>query len=107
MIAEVSERWPLHAAVRGRAPVSLHDQMAVPGTDMQFIVVGVKQLDAVLRAFRERNAVPDLFARTIGARFALACPSGNLELGPARRQPGLVQAVFDLVHGNSGVMLLR
>jgi hypothetical protein len=98
LVAEISKRRPLHAAFRRRSPISIEDQFAVFGTDVQFIVVGIKQFDPVLRAFRKRNAVPHLLTRAIRARFALAGPSGNLEFGSARRQPRIVQTVFDLVH---------
>jgi hypothetical protein len=47
--------------------------------------------------------MPHLFARTVGARFALAGPSGNLKPGSTRRQPRIVQTVFDLVHESSGI----
>ena len=61
IVAEISKRRPLQAAVGRRSPIPLQQQFAVLGGDMQFVVVGIKQLDAVLRAFRKRNAVPDLF----------------------------------------------
>src|SRR6202011_4354276 len=63
--AEIPERWPLHAAVRRLAPIGIEDQMAVLGADVELEVVGIKQLDAILRAFRERYAMPDLLTRTI------------------------------------------
>src|SRR5665213_1549713 len=102
MVTEVSERRPLQAAVGRRTPISVQYQLTVFGADMQFIVVRVEKFDPVLRPFRERNAMPHLFARTIGPGFALARPSGNLEPGSTRRQPRVVQAVFDLIHPNSG-----
>jgi hypothetical protein len=100
-VTEVAERWPLQAAVGSGPPISVQYQLPVFGADVQLIVIRVKQLNPVLRAFRERNAVPNLFARTIRARFALACPSGDLELGSTRRQPRIVQPVFYLIHNSS------
>src|SRR5579872_2729138 len=76
--------------------------MAVSGRDMQFVVVGIKQLDPVLRAFRERHAMPNLLARAGSTRFAAARPARDFELGPPRREPRIIEAVFDFDHDISG-----
>src|SRR5579863_447237 len=73
-------------------------QAAVLGGDVQLVVIRVEQLDPILRAFGKRNAMPHLFARTIGARLPFSGPPGNLKLGSTRREPRIVQAIFDLVH---------
>src|SRR5579872_5452593 len=98
---EIPEGRPVHAAAGWIAPFAFQNQLSVARADVQFIVVGIEQFDSVLRALRKRNAMPHLFMRTIGAGLTLSGPSGNLELGPARRKPRIVHAVFDLSHDNS------
>ena len=60
--AEVPERRPLQTAVGRIAPIALQNEPPVLGADVQFVVVGVEQLDPVLSTFRKRNAVPHLLA---------------------------------------------
>ena len=76
--------------VRRLPPIGLEVQMAVFGADVELKVIGVKKLDPVLSAFRKRHAMPDLLLRTICARIAIAGPTGDLKLRPARRQMWVV-----------------
>jgi hypothetical protein len=94
--AEIPEWRPLDASFGRLAPVAFEMQSTFPGRNVQFVFVGVEQLDAVLRPFRKRHAMPDLLARSILARIAASRPTGYLQLRPSRRQPGFVQAEFDL-----------
>jgi hypothetical protein len=77
-----------------------HDFTGALG-DVQLIVEWIEQFDAVLRAFGERHAVPDLFGRAVLARLGLARPARHFELGPARPQARVEQSVFDGMHGTS------
>jgi hypothetical protein len=43
--------------------------------------------------------MPSEFLRAIGTRLWLARPARHFELGPARREPGIYQPVFNLLHG--------
>jgi hypothetical protein len=45
--------------------------------------------------------MPRIFVGTVGARFGLSSPSGDLEFGSARTQPLLDHPIFDGVHGRS------
>ena len=58
----------------------------------------VKSAVENLRAFGEGHAVPHLLMRTILARIAVARPTRNFEPGPTRREPRIVQTIFDLMH---------
>jgi hypothetical protein len=86
-------------------PNRFEHQPAVPGADVKLIVVGVEQFDAILHAFRERHAMPDLLMRSVCARLAPARPAGNFEPGPARSEPLIDQPVFDLFHENSRAVI--
>jgi hypothetical protein len=95
--AEIPKRRPLQAAFGRLSPVALELQAAFLRRDVQFVVVRIEQFDAVLRAFGERHAMPDLLARSVLARIPSSRPARDLELGPPRRQSRIVQAVFDLL----------
>src|SRR5581483_1353634 len=72
--------------------------MLVRSADVKLEVIGVKKLDPVLSALRKWHAMPYLFPRTVRARIALACPTGDLELSPAWCQAWIVQTIFDFIH---------
>ena len=58
-----------------------------------------RTLDAVLRAFDERHAVPAVFVRAVAARLGFtAGPARYLDFCAPRREPRVDQAVFDGVH---------
>src|SRR5580700_11762186 len=65
---------------------------------MQLVLIGVKDLDAVLRAFGKRRAMPGIFVRAVGARCRLASPARHFELGLARPQARIDEPVFDVLH---------
>jgi len=52
--------WPVPDD-RRRAEIAVEMQLPVLSRNMHFIVVGIKDLYAVLRAFRERRAMPGVF----------------------------------------------
>src|SRR5580700_2288247 len=72
---------------------------------MQLVLIGVKDLDAVLRAFGKRRAMPGIFVRAVGARRRLAGPARHFELGLARPQARIDQPVFDVLHLRSPMWL--
>jgi hypothetical protein len=84
-----------------RAEIAFQHDFTGAFGDVQLIVVGIEQFDAVLRAFGERHAVPDLFVRAVLARLGLASPARHFELGPARPQARVEQSIFDGMHGTS------
>src|SRR5208283_2870905 len=77
------------------------------GAHTQLIVVWVEHFDAILRSLRERNAMPRIFVRAIGAGLRFARPSRNLEFGPARAQPFLGRSIFDGMHRRSSRHYIR
>ena len=98
VLAERAERRPLDAGVRIGAEIAFQHHLAVALRDAQFVVERIEQLDAVLRAFDERHAVPGVFVRAVPARLRLAGPARHLHLRAARHQARLEQAVFDGLH---------
>lgn len=98
LVPEISEGWPLETGVWIGTEVSIEEQAPFVRAHAQLVIEWVKELYPVARTFGERNAMPGIFARAILARFALACPSGNLQLRSTWCQPGLKEPVFHGVH---------
>src|SRR6202047_3060252 len=101
LFAEGPERRPHPAVARSRPKIAVEHQSPVFGAHAQLVVVRIEYFEAILRSLRERNAMPRIFVRAVGAGLGFAGPSRNFELGPARAQPFLAQSIFDGVHRRS------
>src|SRR6185437_3521569 len=65
VLAESAEWRPLKVVVRPGSEVAVERHMALAFCHPQFIVIRIEQFDSILRAFGERQAMPDLFMRSI------------------------------------------
>ena len=103
ILPKAAKRRPhqIAAIVWARSEIAIKNKLAAFPADVKLVVMRIEDLDAVLGAFRERCAMPSEFLRAIGARLWLACPTRHFELGPVRREPGIYQPVFNLLH-NAG-----
>jgi len=79
--------------------IAVENPFAVFFRNPQFVFIGIKELDSVLRTFGEWGAMPWIFVGIIGARLGLAGPAGHFELGSSGRQSGIDQPEFDFMHG--------
>src|SRR5579863_1582755 len=99
VLAEAAKRRPHQVAFVGRRPkIAVENELAVFFADPKLVAIGIENLDAVLRAFGERRAMPSVFLRAVGARFGLACPTRHFELGLSRLEVGIYQPEFDFMH---------
>src|ERR1700689_5491324 len=80
-------------------------QHAVFPRNVQLVLLRVKDLDAVLRAFGEGRAMPGIFVRAGGSPRRLPAPARHFELGLARPQARIDQPVFDVLHLRSPMRL--
>jgi hypothetical protein len=69
-----------------RTEIPIEDELASLLRDTQFVVVGIKDFNAVLRPFGEGRAMPSIFLRAIGAWLRLAGPARHFEFGSTRLQ---------------------
>src|SRR6202008_3874524 len=102
IILPEAAKWRPHqvaAVVGARSEITVENKLAVCPADPKLVVIGIEDLDAVLRAFGKRCAMPSEFLRAIGARLWLTRPARHFKLGSAWREPGMDQPVFDLLHG--------
>src|SRR5215472_4267443 len=95
------------AIVGARSEIAVEDKLAVLPADAKLVVIWIEDFDAVLRALRERRAMPGIFLRAVSARLGLTRPARHFELGAARREPGIYQPEFDLLQGRSPLLSWR
>src|ERR1700719_1949732 len=101
VFAKTPERRPHPAVAGSRSKIAVEHEAPVFGAHAQLVVVRIEYFEAILRRLREWNAMPRIFVRAVGAGLGFAGPSRNFELGPARAQPFLAQAIFDGLHRRS------
>ena len=56
----------MQIVVRRRAKISIEDKAAVFLGDEKLVLVGIEDLDAVLRSLDEGRAMPRIFMRAVG-----------------------------------------
>src|ERR1700745_1035436 len=74
ILTKAAKRRPhqIAAIVGARSEIAVENKLAVCPSDPKFVVIGIEDLDAVLRAFGKRRAMPSEFLRAIGAWLWLA-----------------------------------
>src|SRR6185437_2357836 len=97
-IAEFAERRPLEVALGLGAEIAVEYPFSVLLRDVQLVLVGIEDLDAVLGAFGEGGAMPGIFVAAVGARRRLAGPARHFQFGPPRLQAGIDEPEFDFLH---------
>src|SRR6516162_9840570 len=100
ILPKAAKRRPhqVTAIVGARSEIAVEDELAVFPADAKLVVIWIEDFNAVLRALSERRAMPGIFLRAVGARLGLTRPARHFELGAARREPGIYQPDFDLLH---------
>ena len=98
VLTEASKRRPLPIVIGCGSEIAVEDKFAVFSRDVQFVLIGIKNLNPILRALGEWRAMPSVLVRAVGARLRLARPAWHLELCPSRPQIGLDKSEFDFVH---------
>ena len=96
--AKAAEWRPLQVGVGWRAEIAVENKATIFFADVELICVRVEDFDPVLCAFSEWHTMPCIFMRAIFARLGFSRPAGHFKLRPARVEPRIHQAEFNLLH---------